>query len=155
MAAVHAAGTTTQDPQRPPVYTERVFVLHSAPAALLTDALEGLWSPGVAGSAGTGGGAASWFVEPDRFFELTAVSFDDVERFAELTDSPLWTPSSHGQTFAYRGEVRPLLAAAERRGVDGSEVWELAAELGDPAQLAVRRRALWLCARDKEPPLGS
>lgn len=155
VAALHAAAGCTRSVElNPPVWAERVFVLHAATTAQLTGALDGHWTPGMSGSAPAGDGAVSWFVEPDRFFELTAVCFEDPALLEPLSAAPLWSPpAADPGSFEHRDEVRPLLAAAERRGLDGSDVWGVAAGLGDPAAAATRRRALWICARDREPPL--
>lgn len=156
VAALHASNLRCTDPDdvNPPAWAERVFVLHAATPSQLVAAVDGLWTPGLAGCATTGDGDVSWFVEPDRFFDLTAVAFDapTSDRCAELRAAPLWAPPSVDPgPFPHRDEVRPLLAAASRRRFDGSHVWALAAP--DPAETGARRRALWLLSRDKEPPL--
>lgn len=144
-----------QLPHVPPVYAERVFVLHAATSADLAAAVTELWTPGRTGSTESPAPKASWFVEPDRFFELTAVAFDDPDHFPTLASGPLWSPPALDPgPFECRSEVRSLLAAADRLGVDAVDVWETAARLGDPASLAARRSALWLCTRGKEPPMS-
>jgi hypothetical protein len=140
VAALHAASCEPDADSWP----ERTFVLHAATADQLARLVEGRGTAGTSGSDGE----RSWFYEPDRWFELTAVAFTGDDH-----DLPLWTPPPAPTAVPGRREVRALLRRAERDGVTGADIWSAACRRGGPADMAVRRRAAWLCVRGEEPPM--
>lgn len=107
----------------------------------------------MSGHPGHGGhtDGLTWFVEPDRWWELTAVADDTGTRLDHLE---LWRPPDTGRpAVPGRRDVRRIAQRAARGGISAGDIWAHAAELGDACDVSDRRRAAHLLVLGREPPM--
>jgi hypothetical protein len=124
------------------------FVLHTAGVGDLIEVIRSHGGhPAVSGTA-TG---AAWFAEPDLLWEPTAVAATgnatSLQRLPLLAAVPAAATSGPRRRWLVK-----LAADTVRSGINGVQLWDEAAGLGDPADRRVRVRAAHLMVRGREPP---
>ncbi|MEU4160096.1 hypothetical protein [Actinoplanes sp. NPDC026670] len=124
------------------------FVLHTIGVGDLIEVIRS--HGGHPAASGTITGTA-WFAEPDLLWEPTAVA--TTGDAAGLQRLPLLAAVPAAAVCGPRRRWLAKLAAdTVRSGITGAQLWDEAADLGNPADRRVRVRAAHLMVRGREPP---